>query len=203
MDNLTVHKLSVHPIESNAFAPFGSVIAPETADSPSMNRSPGNLGFLWVHKQLEFPNPAYICSLRYYYRGNRCEFLQKHPNSTVTLIPVSGLSAIIVAPDGRDDYPDIDAAQAFLLEPGRGAVLNCGVWLRYAFPLGKFADFAYVTQRVDPATANVSDDVVRVDLDSAMKTVFDLAFDVPMGEGYTLTSSGALASGPDRSPPHA
>lgn len=203
MSDLTVRALSVRPIEQSAFAPFGAVIAPETAAAPSMNRSPGNLGFLWVHKELEFPKQSYICTLRYYYRGNRCEFLQKHPGSTVTLIPVGGVSVIVVAPDDGHDQPDVDAAKAFLLEPGRGAVLHRGVWVRYAFPLGEFADFAYVTQRVDPATANVSDDVLRVNLDTELGIVFDLVFDVPSGEGHTLTPSGALAAGPDRAPPHA
>ena len=203
MSNLTVRPLTVRPLEPTAFSPFGAVIAPETADASSLNRSPGNLGFLWVHKELEFPKAAHMCSLRYYYRGNRCEFLQKHPGSTVTLIPVSGVSAIVVAPDDASGGPDVAAAQAFLLEPGRGAVLHRGVWLRYAYPLGRFADFAYVTQRVDPATANVSDDVVRVNLDTELGLVFDLVFDVPAGEGYAHTPSGALAAGPERSPPHA
>lgn len=203
MSDLDVRPLSVRPLDATAFRPFGAVIAPETADAPSLNRSPGNLGFLWVHKQLEFPKAAYICSLRYYYRGNRCEFLQKHPQSTVTLIPVAGISAIVVAPNNAAGGPDVDAAQAFLLEPGRGAVLHRGVWVRYAYPLTQFADFAYVTQRVDPATANVSDDTVRVNLDTDLGFVFDLAFDVPSGEGHAHTPSGALAAGPERDPPHA
>ena len=75
--------------------------------------------------------------------------------------------------------------------------------MRYAFPLGEFADFAYVTQRVDSATANVSDDVVRANLDTELRVVFDLVFDVPTGERHTLTPSGALATGPERNPPHA
>ena len=205
MSDLTVRPLPVRSLEATAFRPFGAVIAPETADAPSLNRSPGNLGFLWVHKQLEFPKAAYtyICSLRYYYRGNRCEFLQKHPESTVTLIPVNGVSAIVVAPDNARGGPDVDAAQAFLLEPGRGAVIHRGVWLRYAYPLTQFADFAYVTQRVDPATANVSDDVVRVNLDADLGFVFDLAFDVPTGKDFAHTPSGALSAGPERDPPHA
>ena len=202
MSDLDVRPLSVRPLEAMAFRPFGAVIAPETADAPSLNRSPGNLGFLWVHKELEFPKAAYMCSLRYYYRGNRCEFLQKHPESTVTLIPVSGVSAIVVAPDDASGGPDVDAARAFLLEPGRGAVIHRGVWLRYAYPLTPFADFAYVTQRVDPATANVSDDTVRVNLDTDLGLVLDLVFDVPAGEGYAHTPSGALAAAPERNPPH-
>lgn len=203
MPDLETRPLPVRPLEATAFRPFGAVIAPETSDAPSLNRSPGNLGFLWVHKELEFPKAAYMCSLRYYYRGNRCEFLQKHPGSTVTLIPVTGVSAIVVAPNNAEGGPDVDAAQAFLLEPGHGAVLHRGVWLRYAYPLTQFADFAYVTQRVDPATANVSDDVVRVNLDTDLGFVFDLQFDVPAGDDYAHTPSGALAAGPERNPPHA
>lgn len=196
-----VRPLAVEPLDRAAFEPFGAVIAPETADSPNLNRASNNLGYLWVQKELEFPGRAYMCALRYYYRGNRCEFVQKHPASTITLITL-GMhpAAFVVAPDagGR---PDVDAARAFLLTGGVGVVLHRGTWVRYAYPLGAWVDFAYITQRVDPATANTTDDVVRVNLDTELGFVFDLEFAPPTGDGYEHGPSGAVVAGPPHDPP--
>lgn len=197
----TVRRLAVEHLDRVAFEPFGAVIAPETADSPNLNRASNNLGYLWVQKELEFPGRAYMCSLRYYYRGNRCEFVQKHPASTITLITL-GMhpAAVVVVPDsgGR---PDVDAARAFLITGATGVVIHRGVWVRYAYPLGAYVDFAYVTQRVDPATANTSDDVVRVNLDTELGFVFDLEFAPPDRDGYELGPSGAVVAGPPQNPP--
>ena len=196
-----VRRLAVEHLDRVAFEPFGAVIAPETVDSPNLNRASNNLGYLWVQKELEFPGRAYMCSLRYYYRGNRCEFVQKHPASTITLITL-GMhpAAVVVVPDagGR---PDVDAARAFLITGATGVVIHRGVWVRYAYPLGAYVDFAYVTQRVDPATANTSDDVVRVNLDTELGFVFDLEFAPPEGDGYEYGPSGAVVAGPPHDPP--
>ncbi len=196
-----VRRLAVEPLDRGTFEPFGAVIAPETADSPNLNRAANNLGYLWVQKELEFPGRAYMCSLRYYYRGNRCEFVQKHPASTITLITL-GMhpAAFVVAPD-VDGRPDVAAARAFLLTGGTGVVLHRGTWVRYAYPLGAYVDFAYVTQRVDPATANTTDDVVRVNLDSELGFVFDLEFAPPADDDYQLGPSGAVVAGPPHNPP--
>ena len=196
-----IRPLAVERLDRVAFEPFGAVIAPETADSPNLNRASNNLGYLWVQKELEFPGRAYMCSLRYYYRGNRCEFVQKHPASTITLITL-GMhpAAVVVVPDAGG-HPDVDAARAFLITGATGVVIHRGVWVRYAYPLGAYVDFAYVTQRVDPATANTSDDVVRVNLDTELGFVFDLEFAPPEGDGYEHGPSGAVVAGPPQDPP--
>lgn len=198
---LSVRRLAVEHLDRSAFEPFGAVISPETADSPNLNRAANNLGYLWVQKELEFPGRAYMCSLRYYYRGNRCEFVQKHPASTITLITL-GMhpAAVVVVPD-VDGRPEVDAARAFLLTGGTGVVIHRGTWVRYAYPLGAYVDFAYVTQRVDPATANTTDDVVRVNLDSELGFVFDLEFAPPEADGYEHGPSGAVVAGPPHNPP--
>ena len=200
-EGTSVRRLAVEHIDRDAFDPFGAVIAPETTDSPNLNRASNNLGYLWVQKELEFPGRAYMCSLRYYFRGNRCEFVQKHPASTITLITLGMHPAAFVAVPDVDGRPDVDAARAFLLTGGMGVVINRGTWVRYAYPLGAYVDFAYITQRVDPATANTTDDVVRVNLDSELGFVFDLEFAPPVGDGYQLGSSGAVVAGPPHHPP--
>ena len=196
-----LRRLPVSHLDSAAFDPYGAIIGPETADSPNLNRAPGNLGFLWIQKRLEFPRDAFIGSLRYYFRATRCEFLQKHPESTVVLIPLGFAPSIVyVALDGGSGQPDLATARAFLLEGGCGIVLNRGTWIRYAYPLGPFADFAYVTQRVDPATANTSDDVVRCRLDETFGLVLDVEF--RPGQDAVLGPGEAVVSGPPRNPPH-
>ena len=199
---ITVQQLPVQGLNGSAFEPFGAVIEPETVDPPNLNRSPGNLGMLWVKKALEFPKQPYMCCLRYYYRGARCEFLQKHPASTIVLIPLGMRpSAFVVAPDDGQGRPVVEQATSFLLDGSKGVILHRGIWVRYAYPLGEFVDFAYVTQRVDPATANTTDDTVRVNLDTEMGFVFDLVFEVPTGAGYERSQSGAMVAGPPRTPP--
>jgi len=201
-DNQGTRKLAVEPLTRELFAPFGALIAPESKDSPNLNRAPGNLSMLWVQKELEFPDRSYMCTLRYYYRGNRCEFIQKHPASTVTLITLgSASSVIIVVPDNGNDQPVVERARAFLLEGAKGVVVNRGVWVRYAYPVGAFADFAYVTQRVDPTTANTTDDVVRMNLANELGFVFEFELAPPQGSEYSQDPSGAVTSGPERYPP--
>ena len=201
MPEIEVRPLAVEHLSREGFEPFGCLIAPEEADSPRFNRSPGNLGFLWVQKAIEFPKQPYMCTLRYYHRGTRCEFLQKHPESTIVLITLTGTAAIVAAPDGREG-PAVDEARAFLLTPGVGVVINRDTWIRYAYPVTPYVDFAYVTQRVDPATANSTDDTVRANLGDDLGIVFDMRFGIEQGrEGYEFGVGGAVTTGPERIPP--
>ena len=124
---LEIRRLPVRHLDPLTFEPYGTIVGPETAESPNFNRAPGNLGYLWIQKALEFPRQPYVGCVRYYYRATRCEFLQKHPASTVVLIPMgAGTSVIFVAIDDGSDRPDLSTAQAILLEGGRGVVLHRG-----------------------------------------------------------------------------
>jgi ureidoglycolate hydrolase len=191
-EKLWVRHLPVEHLEPGMFEPFGAVVGPETADSPHFNRSPGNMGFLWIQRALEFPKQPYLGALRYYYRGMRCEFLQKHPASTIVLIPLGGQASVIyVALDDGFDRPDLETARAILLEGRRGVILHPGTWVRYAYPLGPSVDFAYITQRVDPATANTTDDTVRYRLVEQLGLVLDVTHappaDAELGPGGAVT----------------
>ena len=195
-----VRRLPLRQLERAAFEPYGVIIGPETADSPNLNRAPGYLSYLWIQKPLEYPGQAYIGSVRYYYRATRCDFVQKHPASTVVLIPLGHQpSVIFVASDDGSDRPDLATARVFLLTGGAGVILHRGTWVRYAYPLGPFADFAYITQRVDPKTANTTDDVVRCVLDAMFGLVLDIETEPP--SGVELGAGGAVTSGPPRNPP--
>ena len=139
------------------------------------------MAYMWVHQFLTYPKPAFIATCRYHYRGARCEYLQRHPESTVVLIPIDGNPSVIwLAPD-RDGLPDLDRAEAVLLDRRRGIVLNPGLWIRYAYPVVDTADFAYVSARVDP-----EDDIERVYIERDHGTVLEWYFDAPAGDGVQL-----------------
>jgi ureidoglycolate hydrolase len=199
-ESATLLRLPVTHLERASFAPYGAVIGAEAADSPNFNRAPGNLGFLWAQHPLEFPSQPQLCTLRYYYRAARCEFVQRHPASTVVLIPMGLRASIIyVALDDGFGRPELASARAILLEGDRGVIMHRGTWLRYAYPIGPFVDFAYVTQRLDPGTANSTDDVERCSLDETFGLVLDVDFTPPPG---ALTGSGgAVVQGTPRNPP--
>jgi hypothetical protein len=152
---MEIRHLAVQHLDVEAFESYGVVLGPETADSPNFNRAPGNLGFLWIQRAMEFPKQPYLGWLRYYYRSM----------------------------DGRN-----------------GVVLHPGTWVRYAFAVGPWVDFAYVTQRVDPATANSTDDTVRFQLHEEYGLVLDVEFATP--DGAELGPGDSVVGLPPQNPPH-
>lgn len=201
-DGLEIRRLPVTQLSREDFAPYGIVIGPESAESPNFNRAPGNLGFLWIQRELEFPRQAYLGALRYYNRAMRCAFLQRHPESTVVLLPMGGQASVIfVALDDGDGSPDLDSARAVVLDGRQGVIIHPGTWLRYAFPIGPWVDFAYITQRVDPATANSTDDTVRYLLDEMLGIVLDVDFVAP--DGAEMGPGDSVAALPPKDPPYA
>jgi ureidoglycolate lyase len=187
MLQVDVRRLAVEPLDAAAFAPFGSVVQPGDADDPTLNRAPGHMAYMWVHQQLQYPKPPFIATCRYHARGARCEYLQRHPASTVVLIPLDGKPSVVwVAPD-RDGAPEIDRVRAVLLDGRRGIVVNPGIWLRYAYPVLDTADFAYVSARDEP-----EDDIERRYLERDDHLVLEWYLGPPPGDGVETTPGGAV-----------
>jgi ureidoglycolate hydrolase len=151
------------------------------------------MAFLWVHRELEYPAQPFIATSRYYYRGTRCDYMQRHPHSTTVLIPLGcpHTSVIMLAPDDEQGRPDTDRADAFCLDGTFGVVVHPNTWIRYAYPITRFADFAYVTSRVDPET-----DIERFSLENELNVVLEFAFSRPKGVGVELTPGGAVLALP-------
>jgi ureidoglycolate hydrolase len=200
-DELMIRQIMVEPLDPDLFHRFGTVIRAESLDAPTFNRAPGNMGVLWVQHPIEFPKQAYLGALRYYYRGARCDFLQRHPESTVVLIPLGRPSIVFAAGAADDGRPSTDDIHAFLLDGSAGVAFHRNVWLRYAYPLGDYVDFAYITQRVDPATANSTDDTQRFRLDDELSLVIEFAFMPPRGAGFEYGAADVVRAGPGRNPP--
>jgi ureidoglycolate hydrolase len=188
-----VRRVAVRPLESGAFKRYGSVIEPAAVDDPSLNRAPGQMAYMWVHQFLSYPKPVFIATCRYLYRGARCEYVQRHPASTVVLIPTDGKPSVVWLMPDREGRPDLDLVEAILLDGHRGIVVDPGHWIRYAYPLTETAEFAYLSARVDP-----EDDIERVYLERDHGTVLEWYFDAPHGAGVTLTPGGAVVGLPAR-----
>lgn len=195
MVDISVKRVAVGQLGQSALGDLGSVVEPGSVADESLNRAPGQMAFLWIHQSLSYPRDPYIATGRYYFRGARCEYLQRHPESTVVLIPLGGTQSVIfIAPDS-DGQPDLGQAQAIFLEGDRGIVINPGVWVRYAYPVGAFADFAYVSARVDP-----EEDIERINLEERFGTVLEWYFGPPTADGVELSRGGAVLSLPQRLP---
>ncbi len=150
MTELVVQRVPIRTLDTVAFQRFGSVIEVGRADDPTLNRAPGQMAYMWVEQFLTYPTMPFVATCRYYFRGARCEYVQQHPASTVVLIPIDGKPSVVWLMPDRDGHPDLEAAEAILLDGHRGIVVNPGNWLRYAYPVTDTADFAYVSARVDP-----------------------------------------------------
>ena len=187
MLQIDVRRVAVEPIDAVAFTPFGTVVEPGGTDDPTLNRAPGQMAYMWVHQQLRYPKTPFIATCRYHARGARCEYLQKHPASTVVLIPLDGNPSVIWVARDRAGEPDLAGARAFLLDGRRGVVIHAGVWMRYAYPILETADFAYISAREDP-----EDDIVRRQIERDDGVVLEWYIAAPTRQGVELTAGGAV-----------
>jgi ureidoglycolate hydrolase len=191
---MDVRRIAVQDLDDVEFSRFGSIIGAGEVDDPSLNRAPGQMAFLWIHQSLAYPSAPYIATGRYYFRGNRCEYMQRHPGSTVVLVPIGGHpSVIFVAPPGNE--PSLEDVVAVRLDGDRGVVINQGVWMRYAYPLVGHADFAYVSARVDP-----EDDIERFNLEEKLDAVLEWVYAAPTGQDVRLSPGGAVVGLPHKLP---
>jgi ureidoglycolate hydrolase len=182
-----VQRVPVRPLNAQEFTRFGSVVEIGDVGDPTLNRAPGQMAYMWVQQFLTYPKMPFIATCRYYFRGARCEYVQQHPESTVVLIPIDGKPSVVwLLPDAGGE-PDVDAAEAILLDGRRGIVVQPGIWLRYAYPIQDTADFAYVSARVDP-----EDDIRRVNIERDRKLVLEWFFGPPPGDRVQFSPGGAV-----------
>jgi ureidoglycolate hydrolase len=187
MLQIDVRRVAVEPLDAAKFSPFGSVVEPGETDDSTLNRAPGHMAYMWVHQQLEYPKTPFIATCRYHFRGARCEYLQKHPASTVVLIPLDAKPSVIWVAADRVGEPDLANARAILLDGRRGVVVNPGIWMRYAYPILDTADFAYVSAREDP-----EGDIERRYLERDDQVVLEWYIGSPAGDGVSTTAGGAV-----------
>jgi ureidoglycolate hydrolase len=193
VSEIRVQSVPVHHLDAARFAPYGTLVEAGQVDGDNLNRAPGQMGFMWVHRMLEYPKPPFLASCRYYYRGTRCEYLQRHPASTVVLVPVGRHTSVVIFAPDADGIPDVERAEGFLLDGSRGVIVEPNTWIRYAYPLTEYADFIYVSARLDPA-----DDIEHVYLDRDLGVVLELSFGPPDVAGVQFSPGGAVTQLPPR-----
>jgi ureidoglycolate hydrolase len=191
--DIRVQAVPVHHLDPARFAPYGKLVEVGEVDSQDLNRAPGQMGFMWVHRMLEYPKQPFLATCRYYYRGTRCDYLQRHPASTVVLLPVGRHASVVIFAPDAGGLPDVARAEGFVLDGSRGVIVEPNTWIRYAYPLTEYADFIYVSARLDP-----SDDIEHVYLDRDHGVVLEFGFGPPDGAGVQVSPGGAVTALPRR-----
>lgn len=182
-----VRRVVVERLTEQSLGDLGEIAAPGELDDPRLNRSPGQMAFLWLHGELQAASQSYVATTRYRYRGSRCEYLQRHPASTLLLVPIDGRPSVVFAAPDDEGSPRLDAVKALLVTGDSGLAIKPGVWVRYAYPILDTADFVQVTSRVD-----ASHDYERFDLERSRGLVLEWYFGPPAGSSVQLSAGGAV-----------
>jgi ureidoglycolate hydrolase len=121
--------IEVHPLDSDAFAPFGWLPVTEGDEADERQQ----LTFEWADVHLNYIAHAPDELVRVP-EGAVVERLYRHQTHTQALTPVNTDSVIVVAPPSA--ACSADALRAFLLHPLDTVVLHRGTWHWGPFPVG-------------------------------------------------------------------
>lgn len=127
-------RLPVEPLTSEAFAPFGEVLA-------AGEREPDFTGINSVGWRSRFASdsPAEVMFYRSQPSGLRFQMLERHHYVTQGFVPLGEHRSVIAvaAPTSDDAEPAPEDLRAFLLDGSAGYLLHAGTWhVLDRFPLG-------------------------------------------------------------------
>lgn len=137
MTQHSAHTLATVPLTSEAFAPFGEVIAHQGTDRRHVIHTATRTVGVDVHPRLWVSRlqAAVACPLV-------ITRLERHRRSSQTFIPLtSAASLIVVAPNLPDGQPDITHMKAFIASGEQGVCYAPGVWHHGLSPLDAPAQF--------------------------------------------------------------
>ncbi len=126
--------ISVEPITTQAFAPFGRVFemgqsgGPDASPDATIVRTDGPG---WKDAYTHDPLVATNASLGMTSSGGtpfEVRQMERHPNTQEALFCAQAAIVLVVAAAGAAARPDASAMRAFSIPPGTVAVLNPGVW---------------------------------------------------------------------------
>jgi ureidoglycolate hydrolase len=138
--------LSVSPLSTEAFAPYGRVL------SPSGDRDTGREGYnIWIQPFAAESRPR-LQIVRYHARPFVVALVERHLHVTEARQPLGGPPAIIVVAEPSETPPEPEALRAFRLD-GEGVLFHRGTWHAIdAYPeRGSHADFLFLSEE---ATVN-------------------------------------------------
>lgn len=137
-------RIAAKPLEAEAFAPFGQVVAAPAAPGRRVNL--GTAGRSDRVVRPESTRPAAEPNLALF----RCDpqalpfrvtLLERHPHSTQLFASLGGGDwLVVVTPSGPGGEPDLSGARAFRCAPGQGVNLARGVWHHPVIALDAPAD---------------------------------------------------------------
>jgi ureidoglycolate lyase len=149
--------LAPEPLTSEAFAPFGEVLAEDLAPPASINdgyterftdvaaidvAEAGGRPLVHLYRTRAFELPRALT------------MLERHPKGSQAFMPVSkGSYVAVVAAAG--DPPQPSAVRAFLCRPGQGLNLRRGTWHHPMMPVDGPMSFLVIERGADDANCDV------------------------------------------------
>lgn len=138
-----VRDLVLQPLEPEAFAPYGDVLA-------GVGEPAAQTGWwrFWRASTYEHERGTVKLSV---WTVERIPFvvdeLERHLLETQAYVPRGTPYAIVVAPPSAGDMPDLDRLTAFSSDGTRGFRLHRGTWHHYPFALHESASFVTIHAR--------------------------------------------------------
>lgn len=162
--------LSIEPLTTDAFAPFGQVI-----ESPSQPPSATGPGWQWWGETAFLaPDPrSYgIGYLALEPAALRFDWAERHMRSEEAIIPSGGDCLIYVAPPEHPEQPDrlppLESFRVFRIKQGQGVVLHPAVWhgapLAIDRPLNAVVLLLQATGSIDTSLVRFADTPVEIQL---------------------------------------
>lgn len=119
-------KIVARRLTTEAFAPYGKLIAPEPTREPDYRSDRGTEGW---KVELQVGDPLYM-TLRTPPSGRRVDMLECHLNVSQTFLPLGGGPAVLVVSKRTDPQadPTVRDTAAFVLDGSVGYALDVGTW---------------------------------------------------------------------------
>jgi len=130
MPNATTRAVVAEPLNEEAFAPFGQVIAH------------GDMVM-----ELRGEEVFHLNVLHYDRKPLRCDHLNRHHRATQALVALSGKPTLLVVAPGEYDFSIIDhmdSVRAFILDGSAGVNLALRTWHWGPYPLSDYVDLVNV-----------------------------------------------------------
>ncbi len=154
-------KVKVQPLTAEAFRPYGQMLETKQPIFPEVEPGEGRVAMELLH-------------IKHRPEAKRMDQMAIHFSYNQTFIPLQGSMVLVVAPAPRNRKAgqaayefDYKKVAAFVLEPGRAALIDKGVW-HNALTFGPECTFINVTRK-DPGEGT-SQAVERVELVPTMRS---------------------------------
>lgn len=130
-------RLTLEPLTTEAFAPFGEVLA-----------CPEEPGRVYIEAALDNRRAHAKPSLSFSTKEPAAlplasTTMERHLHSSQSFVPMgAGRWLVLVAPHGADGGPDMTKARAFLARPDQGVTYGANVWHHPSTVFDRIARFA-------------------------------------------------------------